>query len=86
VAGTDPQLDKAVALALSALKGHRPLSADLARRPRLELPTLPPRSGAAGNGAGAAKPAEPEPVAPVPAVAPKGVRKTGGKPSRKGGG
>jgi tricorn protease len=44
VAGRDPQLDKAVALALSALKGHRPLSADLARRPRLELPTLPPRN------------------------------------------
>jgi tricorn protease len=47
VAGTDPQLDKALALALAALKDHRPLSADLAQRPRLELPTLPPRNGAA---------------------------------------
>ena len=41
VAGTDPQLDEAVALALRALREHRPLSADLAQRPRLELPTLP---------------------------------------------
>jgi tricorn protease len=91
VAGADPQLDKAVALALSALKGHRPLSADLARRPSLELPTLPPRPGTAGNGAAAPKAAAPKPAArkpaaPMPAIAAKGVRKTGGKPSRKGGG
>ncbi|HVW35043.1 MAG TPA: S41 family peptidase, partial [Acidimicrobiia bacterium] len=43
VAGADPQLDTAVGLALAALEDHRPLRADLARRPRLELPTLPPR-------------------------------------------
>ncbi|MGH9042327.1 MAG: S41 family peptidase [Acidimicrobiia bacterium] len=43
-AGKDPQLDKAVALARSALRKHRPLSADVARRPRLELPVLPPRT------------------------------------------
>jgi tricorn protease len=47
VAGTDPQLDKAVAMALAALKEYRPLTADLARRPRLELPTLPPRAAPA---------------------------------------
>src|SRR2546423_4488243 len=57
VAGADPQLDKAVTLALSALRGHQPLSADLARRPSLELPTLPPRTPSAGNGAAAPKPA-----------------------------
>jgi len=42
-------------MALAALKEHRPLTADLARRPRLELPTLPPRDQAtaaiSGNGA-----------------------------------
>jgi tricorn protease len=43
-AGNDPQLDKAVSLALSALRRHRPLQADTLRRPRLELPELPPRS------------------------------------------
>jgi tricorn protease len=55
----DPQLDKAVDLALAALQTYRPLAADLARRPRLELPTLPPRStdAAHGNGAAARKPA-----------------------------
>jgi tricorn protease len=55
VAGRDPQLDKAVELALAALREHRPLSADLARRPRLELPTLPPRPSASGNGEAPAK-------------------------------
>jgi tricorn protease len=44
VAGKDPQLDKAIALARSALRKHRPLTADVARRPRLELPVLPPRT------------------------------------------
>ena len=43
VAGRDPQLEKAISLALSALRRHRPLEADLARRPRLELPELPGR-------------------------------------------
>ena len=64
VAGADPQLDKAVALALSALREHRPLIADLAQRPRLELPTLPPRDQQAGNGAAAASAA---PEGPAPA-------------------
>ncbi|HEV8623524.1 MAG TPA: S41 family peptidase [Acidimicrobiia bacterium] len=54
VEGADPQLDKAVALALAALREHRPLIADLARRPRLELPTLPPRDQLTGNGTAAA--------------------------------
>jgi tricorn protease len=45
VASQDPQLDKAVSLALSALRRHRPLQADTLRRPRLELPELPPRPG-----------------------------------------
>jgi tricorn protease len=49
VAGQDPQLDKAVALALSALRRHRPLQADVARRPSLVLPELPPR-GQDGDG------------------------------------
>ena len=56
VAGSDPQLDMAVQLALDALETHRPLSADLTQRPRLELPTLPPREPQAGNGASASKP------------------------------
>lgn len=43
LAGRDPQLDKAVQLALAALRRHRPLQADVGRRPRLELPALPPR-------------------------------------------
>ncbi len=55
VAGADPQLDMAVQLALDALESHRPLSADLAQRPRLELPTLPPRPAPSGNGAATAK-------------------------------
>jgi tricorn protease len=42
-AGRDPQLDKAVALALEALKKHKPLQADVDRRPSLVLPELPPR-------------------------------------------
>jgi tricorn protease len=53
LSGRDPQLDMAVQLALDALKTHRPLSADLTQRPRLELPTLPPRDHESGNGAGA---------------------------------
>jgi tricorn protease len=50
VAGADPQLDKAIALALAALKRHRPLRADVDRRPRLELPELPPRQPDDGAG------------------------------------
>jgi tricorn protease len=64
VAGVDPQLDKAVALAVAALREHRPLIADLARRPRLELPTLPPRDQT-GNGTGSAQVA-PDRPAPTP--------------------
>jgi tricorn protease len=45
VAGKDPQLDKAISLARAALRKHRPLAADVRRRPSLELPVLPPRSG-----------------------------------------
>ena len=62
VAGKDPQLDKAIALAVAALRRHRPLEADIARRPRLVLPELPPRAAAgagAGNGASAAAPRAP---------------------------
>jgi tricorn protease len=44
VAGQDPQLDKAIFLALSALRRHRPLQADITRRPSLVLPELPPRA------------------------------------------
>jgi tricorn protease len=76
VAGDDPQLDQALSLALAALEGHQPLSADLAQRPRLELPTLPPRDGVAANGAPA-----PKAAAPKAAAAPKGAgaRKSAGK-------
>jgi tricorn protease len=48
--GADPQLDKALALALAALRRHRPLQADVDRRPRLELPELPPRTPAGEDG------------------------------------
>jgi tricorn protease len=90
VEGRDPQLDMAVELALSALREHRPLAADLAQRPRLELPTLPPREAARGNGAGGpsppAKPAARKPVAEKAvaagkAVAAKGTRKPTRKPT-----
>jgi tricorn protease len=78
VAGADPQLDTAVALALEALEGHRPLSADLARRPRLELPTLPPRNGVSPNGAPVRKRAAARKGAPAKgAAAAKEARKTG---------
>jgi tricorn protease len=50
LAGADPQLERAVALALVALKRHRPLQADVGRRPRLELPVLPPRPPLDGAG------------------------------------
>jgi tricorn protease len=43
VADKDPQLDKAVQLALTALHRHRPIRPDMSRRPRLDLPVLPPR-------------------------------------------
>ena len=57
VAGRDPQLERAIARAVSALRRHRPLAADVARRPSLELPELPPRS----NGVTATEPARPAP-------------------------
>ena len=69
--GRDPQLDMAVELVLSALSEHRPLAADLAQRPRLELPTLPPRGTSDGNGNGAGGP--PPPAKPR---ARKSTRKT----------
>ena len=81
VEGRDPQLDMAVELALAALREHRPLSADLAQRPRLELPTLPPRAATSGNGAAAPKRGASKAGAPK-AAAPKGAR----KPTRKSGG
>jgi tricorn protease len=75
VAGADPQLDMAVQLAVDALETHRPLSADLTQRPRLELPTLPPREAqTSGNGAAAGKPRAPrKPAAATktPAKAPR---------------
>jgi tricorn protease len=77
VAGTDPQLDKAVDLALAALRTHRPLTADLARRPRLELPTLPPRDAPASNGATAPQPTA-RPAREVPSA-----RKAGAAPAKK---
>ena len=82
LAGADPQLDTAVELALLALQEHRPLSADLARRPRLELPTLPPRSPAGDNGAVEAKPPARRAAVRKPAAAPKET-KAPGKTGRK---
>ena len=83
VAGADPQLDKAVELALSALREHRPLIADLAQRPRLELPTLPPRDQQAGNGAAAAsaEPEQPAPARPVRKRAPAAAKSAAVTPS-----
>ncbi len=43
-AGRDPQLERAIALVLDALDSHRPALPDIEGRPRLTLPTLPPRS------------------------------------------
>jgi tricorn protease len=74
VAGADPQLDMAVQLALDALQTHRPLSADLTQRPRLELPTLPPRAAETGNGAAAPQPRAARKPAPA---------KTSAKASRR---
>ena len=87
VAGADPQLDKAVALALSALREHRPLIADLARRPRLELPTLPPRDHQTGNGAAAvpAAPERPAPVTPARKRAPASTKAAAAPRSYEGG-
>jgi len=42
-AGRDPQLDKAIELALAALEQAALPVPDLSRRPRLPLPVLPPR-------------------------------------------
>jgi hypothetical protein len=85
VAGADPQLDKAVELALAALREHRPLSADLARRPSLELPTLPPRAVTSGNGVAAPKrPAHRKAAADrKPAPAAEGAAKSAAKPGRR---
>lgn len=43
-AGRDPQLDKAIALSLEAVQAAMLPMPDLTDRPRLSLPTLPPRS------------------------------------------
>jgi tricorn protease len=84
VAGADPQLDMAVQLALDALETHRPLSADLTQRPRLELPTLPPRETQAGNGAAARKPgAVRKPAAAPKPTPPKTPAKTPAKAPRR---
>ncbi len=45
-AGRDPQLDKAIELALAALEQAALPVPDLSRRPRLPLPVLPPRGSA----------------------------------------
>ena len=79
-AGADPQLDMAVQLALDALRSYRPLSADLTQRPRLELPTLPPRDAeTGGNGAAAVKPRPARKAAP----AAKPAGKVAARPNRK---
>ncbi|HZU72016.1 MAG TPA: S41 family peptidase [Acidimicrobiales bacterium] len=38
-AGRDPQLERAIALVMSALRRHRPVLPELDKRPRLDLPT-----------------------------------------------
>jgi tricorn protease len=43
VAGRDPQLERGVALLMTALRRHRPQRPEQTRRPSLALPTLPPR-------------------------------------------
>ena len=53
VAGRDPQLEKGIDLARRALRKYRALAADLATRPRLPLPALPPRPSS--NGAAAVR-------------------------------
>ena len=51
VEGRDPQMDKAIALVMRALKRHRPVGPDVEARPDLTLPLLPPRLGTeAANG------------------------------------
>lgn len=51
VAGRDPQMDKAIDLVMRALKKHRPIGPDVAARPDLTLPLLPPRTTPVdGNG------------------------------------
>jgi tricorn protease len=49
VEGRDPQMDKAIDLVMRALKRHRPVGPDVAKRPDLALPLLPPRVVAAGG-------------------------------------
>jgi tricorn protease len=48
-AGRDPQLDRSIELAQRALRRHHALAADVAARPQLPLPVLPPRD-APSNG------------------------------------
>jgi len=52
-AGRDPQLERAIELAMAALDRSERLTPDLAHRPRLSLPTLPPRAAGQGSPAGA---------------------------------
>jgi tricorn protease len=47
-AGRDPQMETAIALILGALDRHEPLRPDLAARPQLTLPILPPRPSEGG--------------------------------------
>jgi hypothetical protein len=42
-------MDKAIDLVMRALKRHRPVGPDVAKRPDLALPLLPPRVAAAGG-------------------------------------
>jgi len=41
--GRDPQLDKAVEVALAALSKQPPRVPDFSQRPRLDLPSWPPK-------------------------------------------
>jgi tricorn protease len=63
-AGRDPQLDKAVQLALKALRSHRVVFPDVDNRPNLRLPVLPTDSNASNGWRRAAK--QPPPKRPAP--------------------
>ncbi|SNR89683.1 hypothetical protein SAMN06265360_12926 [Haloechinothrix alba] len=43
VAGRDPQLERAIAVALERLEDHEPHAPTREERPRLAAPSLPPR-------------------------------------------
>jgi len=48
-AGRDPQLERAIAVAMRLVRSAKPLRPDLRRRPRLTPPALPPRPAAASR-------------------------------------